>query len=830
MIESFLHPIFLLLSAVCLVVLGWAIYFLHSIKISRGIYEKTISIPYVCYTFSILAWVLSNAFFYSPLLVEVNESLILNMALFANLASYCAFSFAFLVTNKLIRDIDKPVPQAIQSVVFITLTILALYWNSDVGPTVIGVTIQSIGNFHLHLGEQAIWFFLSIVALLGMSLRNVLLYSRKARPLQHIKSLYMLFGIGVFMVSTIVVNGIVPLIWQNFSLTWLPPTLSITEMLLMGYALLTSRFYSNRHILYSVLSVLFTSIAIAVPLSLVINSVSTFDFSAIIFASCLISGLAWRKLLRKTGKYTSRLVYGNTKAPHQTIRALSNEFQRSTSAAISKIADTLDISEHDLQLISNLNDEKVYTSQLFNQNSVLIFEEIEEIVLTESNSNPVLEHLYQKMKDENVALVLPIFDYQDNMTHLLLARKKRNGHLYYCEEVLALQKVLKTAQGYINADRKVRQSQALANSIAHEMRNPLAQVQLQFESVSQKIQQGASSDELELEVAKGKMAIERGRQLIDIILREVNDAALEQEPSVETSMKQSIHQAIERYAFSSNEIRQRVSLVTVHDFRAKINDTLFSFVIFNLLRNAIYYFDSYPDSKIEIRTMAGKYENYVIFRDTGPGIPEKLINRVFDDFFSHNKSGGSGLGLGYCKRVMKSFGGSIQCYSKEGEFTEFHLTFPVGTLSTSHRHNIEEASPTLTPSIASTEPHAERIYHTILVVDDKEVQRELVKLYLNQLGYDVILANNGKVAVEIIQNNAIDLVFMDIQMPIMNGFEAARIIREDYPQIPIYALSGESGEPEVAKIKQLMDGRLVKPTTKLALKETLQKALDSTPA
>jgi len=63
--------------------------------------------------------------------------------------------------------------------------------------------------------------------------------------------------------------------------------------------------------------------------------------------------------------------------------------------------------------------------------------------------------------------------------------------------------------------------------------------------------------------------------------------------------------------------------------------------------------------------------------------------------------------------------------------------------------------------------------YTILVVDDKEVQRQLVKLLLNQLGYDAILANNGQVALEIIQSNPVDLVFMDIQMPVMNGFEAA---------------------------------------------------------
>uniref|UniRef100_UPI0030DC9765 response regulator n=1 Tax=Vibrio caribbeanicus TaxID=701175 RepID=UPI0030DC9765 len=115
--------------------------------------------------------------------------------------------------------------------------------------------------------------------------------------------------------------------------------------------------------------------------------------------------------------------------------------------------------------------------------------------------------------------------------------------------------------------------------------------------------------------------------------------------------------------------------------------------------------------------------------------------------------------------------------------------------------------------------------HNILVVDDKEVQRTLVNLYLKQLGYSVILANNGKVAIEIIQSNPIDLVFMDIQMPIMDGFKAAKIIRETFPGIPIIALSGESGAEDLLKMEELMDGRLTKPTTKDSLDATLKSVL-----
>ncbi|MCV5216733.1 hypothetical protein OFC53_36465, partial [Escherichia coli] len=83
--------------------------------------------------------------------------------------------------------------------------------------------------------------------------------------------------------------------------------------------------------------------------------------------------------------------------------------------------------------------------------------------------------------------------------------------------------------------RKIRQSRALANSIAHEMRNPLAQVQLQFEALKQHIDSNASDDKIRSDIEKGQAAIQRGRQLIDIILREVSDTSAVHEPLSLTS-------------------------------------------------------------------------------------------------------------------------------------------------------------------------------------------------------------------------------------------------------------------------------------------------------
>lgn len=179
---------------------------------------------------------------------------------------------------------------------------------------------------------------------------------------------------------------------------------------------------------------------------------------------------------------------------------------------------------------------------------------------------------------------------------------------------------------------------------------------------------------------------------------------------------------------------------------------------------------------------------------------------------------------------MKAFGGKIQCDSKVDEYTRFYLSFPVISNTEEELHAKEaivssDDVRTLPTSIANSTTTTEK--PLILVVDDKQVQLSLAKLYLEQLGYNVLLANNGQVAIEVIKNNPISLVFMDIQMPIMDGFEAATIIKRSHPSLPIIALSGESGEKELKRISEVMDGRLSKPTSKQALGQMLASALSA---
>lgn len=117
---------------------------------------------------------------------------------------------------------------------------------------------------------------------------------------------------------------------------------------------------------------------------------------------------------------------------------------------------------------------------------------------------------------------------------------------------------------------------------------------------------------------------------------------------------------------------------TLPDFRFFGSDSLFTYVLFNLIKNALWAIKSARKGGITIMTETDHKRNTLVFTDTGSGIPPHVIARVFDTFFSTKRSnGGTGMGLAFCLTVMESFGGKITCDSVDGQYTTFRLDFPV---------------------------------------------------------------------------------------------------------------------------------------------------------
>ena len=177
----------------------------------------------------------------------------------------------------------------------------------------------------------------------------------------------------------------------------------------------------------------------------------------------------------------------------------------------------------------------------------------------------------------------------------------------------------------------------------------------------------------------------------------------------------------------------------------------------------------------------------VTVADTGSGIPENRLDRLFQRFSQVDGSvsrrhGGTGLGLSICKNMVELMGGEISVLSVEraGSTFSFWISAPSGEDGWGERE------------AASVDDVSRGRPSRILVVDDLDVNRELIRTVLEAAGHSIAEAAGGAEAVQAVRDGDFDLVFMDLQMPGMDGFAATRAIRDlDSPSrlTPIVALS-----------------------------------------
>jgi PAS domain S-box-containing protein len=197
--------------------------------------------------------------------------------------------------------------------------------------------------------------------------------------------------------------------------------------------------------------------------------------------------------------------------------------------------------------------------------------------------------------------------------------------------------------------------------------------------------------------------------------------------------------------------------------------------------------------------------------DSGIGIEPQYTDRIFDAFIQKDgldtrKYGGTGLGLAICKKMVKAMDGDISVKSNFGAGTVFEIVIndiPVVVSNSSGKSSKDSMDLTNTMFDEAT----------ILVVDDIESSREIMKEMLSKIGFNVLTADNGKIALQLITKCHADLVFMDIMMPIMDGLKTITILKSE-PQtaeIPVIAMTASS----VEKIETLrtygFDGYLSKP-------------------
>jgi signal transduction histidine kinase len=223
---------------------------------------------------------------------------------------------------------------------------------------------------------------------------------------------------------------------------------------------------------------------------------------------------------------------------------------------------------------------------------------------------------------------------------------------------------------------------AQAGSIAHEMLNPLNQVQQSLSIVKNEISFNREifpKEDLEVidqTLENGLRVCDRANKMIAMILQNIKEDKINTDSFVTLRIAQVVKKAIDEFAFVNEKSKKAVQLNLKQDFEFKGDETLLVYVLFNLLKNSLYFLSIQPDLKVSIRLKKQEGVNTLFFKDTGVGIPKDKLATIFDNFMTADKKGGTGLGLGFCKRVMISFEGGITCKSEVSKWTEFELTFP----------------------------------------------------------------------------------------------------------------------------------------------------------
>ncbi|WP_062122601.1 PAS domain S-box protein [Geofilum rubicundum] len=387
-------------------------------------------------------------------------------------------------------------------------------------------------------------------------------------------------------------------------------------------------------------------------------------------------------------------------------------------------------------------------------------------------------------------------------------------------EDISREKALK--QELIAAKEKAEENDnlktAFLNNLSHEVRTPMNAIV------------GFSEFLTDEDIAADKRAIyaktilKSSTQLLNLMENIINMAIIESGQVKINKTKVSINQLL-------NDVYNQISVSTpkkditlrVNSMISKVNDevmmdqTKVVQILFNLLGNAFKFTEK---GLIQFGCKIDNAQLVFHVEDTGIGFPEEKRELLYEKFRQGSNSltglnDGMGLGLSISKSYIDLMGGSIQLTSSLKQGTRIEFTVPYQPVITVHNEPIEASKMRLKPNT------------TILVADDVEVNHLIILEMLEDHDLTIFYARNGEEAIEMVKNHPeINLILMDIKMPVMDGYKATIEIKKIKPELPIiaqtaYALAGDKEKA----LEAGCDDYISKPIKKEALIQILRKHL-----
>jgi len=311
-------------------------------------------------------------------------------------------------------------------------------------------------------------------------------------------------------------------------------------------------------------------------------------------------------------------------------------------------------------------------------------------------------------------------------------------------------------------------------------------------------------------IESGKLTLEPARVNLESCVQEVSDLV--------------------RTQLEAKAIKLSVSCDVTHKW-VMCDKVMMDRALMNLLCNAGKFTPENGSVSMSLTELAGDDEigSYEIrIKDTGIGMSEEFVERLFVPFERERTSTvsriqGTGLGLAITKNIIDMMGGDITVQTEQGVGTEFTITVGFPLAEPDEEICSDEGNEVSFEGLRA------------LLVEDNMINMEIAQMLLEQSGFLIETAENGKIALEMTaasEQGYYDVILMDIQMPVMDGYTATKAIRdlpdEGLANIPIIAMTANAFQEDIKKAEEVgMNGHIAKPLDIPSMKATLQQVLSS---
>lgn len=377
--------------------------------------------------------------------------------------------------------------------------------------------------------------------------------------------------------------------------------------------------------------------------------------------------------------------------------------------------------------------------------------------------------------------------------------KSEIGYLQQREEIIRVDKKLEEMKTQLEEEIQKREKAEETMNVkskslwimSHEMRTPLNGIIGFIQMLGMESLSDSQAETLSIIKNLSKILLSLINDTLDCAKYEADKMNFE---AIEFNLEKVVRNAVEPFrAMTQNKgLKFNLKFGGKINYRVVSDPIKLTQVLNNLLNNALKFT---VQGSIEVFVNTELVEDKVVVtievKDTGIGIRDEVKPYLFTPFTQAESKivreyGGTGLGLTICKEIISHYGGKISFTSKFNEGTIFMVTMPIDIALGLHKVEVDSDLKQLKKSNIQ----AAKSIGRVLVAEDNYVNQKLMKKFLERYNVIFDMASNGKEAVELTKINEYDIIFMDCQMPVLDGFEATKQIRDIVgEQIPIIAMT-----------------------------------------